>query len=179
MVVARSPHGVCAVSFVDHPGLPAGATDPGSLGAARRTRPVAAAAYEHLRSLRPRCAIDPTPTPDGLADVVRVVHAVVDGRPLDTAPLLPLDPSGTAFQRRVWDTLATIPRGETRTYGELAAALGLPGGARAVGRACGANPLALLVPCHRVIAGDGSLGGYRWGLDRKAALLRVETVPSP
>lgn len=167
------------MSFVDHPGLPGSATDLGSVGAARRTRPVDAAAYEHLRSLRPRCAIDPTPTPDELADVVRVVHAAVSGRPIDAPTPLRLDPSGTAFQRRVWDTLIAIPHGQTRTYGELATALDLPGGARAVGRACGANPLALLVPCHRVIAGDGSLGGYRWGLERKAALLRAEAAAEP
>src|SRR5512135_666218 len=87
---------------------------------------------------------------------------------------LPLDPRGTPFQRRVWEALREIPRGETLTYGELAARLGLPGAARAVGAACGANPISLLIPCHRVVRAGGAPGGYYWGLDRKLALLDLE-----
>ncbi|WP_366554635.1 methylated-DNA--[protein]-cysteine S-methyltransferase [Aquibaculum sediminis] len=87
---------------------------------------------------------------------------------------LPLDIRATAFQRRVWNELAAIPCGETRSYAELAARLGLPKAARAVGGACGANPVALILPCHRVLRGDGALGGYRWGVARKKALLRQE-----
>jgi AraC family transcriptional regulator of adaptative response/methylated-DNA-[protein]-cysteine methyltransferase len=87
---------------------------------------------------------------------------------------LPLDVQATAFQRRVWDALLRIPRGETRTYQRLAEEVGVPKGARAVARACASNRLAVLIPCHRVIAGDGSLSGYRWGQERKAKLLAME-----
>jgi AraC family transcriptional regulator of adaptative response/methylated-DNA-[protein]-cysteine methyltransferase len=87
---------------------------------------------------------------------------------------LAVDPRGTPFQRRVWEALRTIPRGETRTYGEVAAQIGSPGAARAVGAACGANPIGLLIPCHRVVGAGGSLGGYYWGLDRKRELLDLE-----
>jgi O-6-methylguanine DNA methyltransferase len=87
---------------------------------------------------------------------------------------LTLDPRGTTFQRRVWEALRGIPRGETRTYGELAARLGSPGAARAVGAACRANPVSVLIPCHRVVRAGGALGGYYWGLDRKRALLDLE-----
>jgi AraC family transcriptional regulator of adaptative response/methylated-DNA-[protein]-cysteine methyltransferase len=93
-------------------------------------------------------------------------------------PDLPLDIRGTAFQAQVWRALQRIPPGETATYGEIAAALGRPAAVRAVGRACGANPLALLVPCHRVIRKDGDLGGYRWGIERKRALLDRERAAS-
>ena len=89
---------------------------------------------------------------------------------------LPLDLRGTAFQQRVWKELTKIPRGETITYGELAARIGSPGAVRAVGTACGANPAAVVVPCHRVLRGDGALGGYRWGIERKAKLLECEGV---
>jgi AraC family transcriptional regulator of adaptative response/methylated-DNA-[protein]-cysteine methyltransferase len=88
---------------------------------------------------------------------------------------LPLDLQGTAFQKRVWDALRTIPVGERRTYGEVAAALGAPAAARAVAAACAQNPVALAVPCHRVVGKDGGLRGYRWGLARKRALLSEET----
>ena len=88
---------------------------------------------------------------------------------------VPLDPRGTPFQRNVWDALRAIPRGTTITYGELTRRLGLPAGAaRAVGAACGANPISLFIPCHRVITGNGALRGYRWGLERKRELLRIE-----
>lgn len=87
---------------------------------------------------------------------------------------LPLDIRATAFQRRVWNELAAIPYGETRTYAELAERLGLPRAQRAVGRACATNPVALVLPCHRVLRRDGGLGGYRWGVPRKKRLLRQE-----
>ena len=87
---------------------------------------------------------------------------------------LPLDLRGTVFQHRVWSALQQIPTGETITYGELAKRLNVPGGARAVAGACGANPTAVVVPCHRVVAADGGLGGYRWGIERKRALLKKE-----
>ncbi len=87
---------------------------------------------------------------------------------------LPLDIRGTVFQRRVWDELRRIPRGETRTYSEIARAIGAPDAVRAVGSACGANPVALAVPCHRAVRTDGGLGGYAWGLARKKKLLALE-----
>jgi AraC family transcriptional regulator of adaptative response/methylated-DNA-[protein]-cysteine methyltransferase len=87
---------------------------------------------------------------------------------------LPLDIQGTAFQARVWRALQKIPFGKTASYSEIAAALGQPKAVRAVAQACAANKLALLVPCHRVVRSDGDLGGYRWGLERKRALLAKE-----
>jgi AraC family transcriptional regulator of adaptative response/methylated-DNA-[protein]-cysteine methyltransferase len=90
---------------------------------------------------------------------------------------LPLDVRGTAFQLRVWQALSRIPAGSTATYSEIAKRIGVPGSARAVARACASNTLAIAIPCHRVIAGDGSLAGYRWGLERKKALLEREAQP--
>ena len=84
------------------------------------------------------------------------------------------DGSATAFQRDVWDALCGIPYGETRTYGEVARAVGRPGAARAVGTACGVNPWPIVVPCHRVVASDGSLGGYSAGVRWKRFLLELE-----
>jgi AraC family transcriptional regulator of adaptative response/methylated-DNA-[protein]-cysteine methyltransferase len=87
---------------------------------------------------------------------------------------LPLDVRGTAFQQRVWQALRSIPAGRTVGYAELAAQLGMPQGARAVAGACAANPVAIAIPCHRVVRNDGSISGYRWGVDRKKALLERE-----
>lgn len=87
---------------------------------------------------------------------------------------IPLDIRSTAFQRQVWEYLQKIPRGETRSYGQVAKDLGRPTAQRAVARACASNPVALLIPCHRVVRGDGGLGGYRWGVDRKRAILERE-----
>jgi AraC family transcriptional regulator of adaptative response/methylated-DNA-[protein]-cysteine methyltransferase len=93
-------------------------------------------------------------------------------------PQLPLDVRATAFQARVWEALTAIAPGTTTSYGELARALGDPNATRAVARACAANPVALLIPCHRVIAKDGDLRGYRWGVERKRALLARERSAS-
>jgi AraC family transcriptional regulator of adaptative response/methylated-DNA-[protein]-cysteine methyltransferase len=87
---------------------------------------------------------------------------------------LPLDVQATAFQLRVWEALRQIPYGETRSYAQVAQALGEPTAARAVARACASNRVALVIPCHRVVRGDGDLSGYRWGVNRKAALLATE-----
>lgn len=87
---------------------------------------------------------------------------------------VPVELVGTAFQHRVWEALMKIPAGQTRTYAELAQDIGQPRAARAVARACAGNRVAVLVPCHRIVRGDGSLGGYRWGLPRKQALLENE-----
>ncbi len=103
---------------------------------------------------------------------VRAVLRAIDGAPAD--PRLDLDLQGTAFQLRVWRALQAIPRGQQRTYADLARAIGQPAAARAVGRACATNPVSVLVPCHRAVGSDGALHGYRWGLKRKAALLRNE-----
>jgi len=92
---------------------------------------------------------------------------------------LPLDVRGTDFQRRVWAAVAAIPYGETRAYAEIARAMGRPAAARAVGAANGANPLPLVVPCHRVIGSDGSLAGYGGGLDVKRKLLEMEKQETP
>ena len=88
---------------------------------------------------------------------------------------LPLDLRGTAFQLQVWNALRAIPVGETVSYQSLANTLGKPGAVRAVARACAANKLAIVVPCHRVVRSDGGLSGYRWGATRKARLLRQES----
>jgi AraC family transcriptional regulator of adaptative response/methylated-DNA-[protein]-cysteine methyltransferase len=87
---------------------------------------------------------------------------------------LPTDVAATAFQRRVWEELRTIPPGTTRTYSEVARSIGRPSATRAVARACATNPASIVVPCHRVVRRDGALGGYRWGLDRKKSLLERE-----
>lgn len=88
---------------------------------------------------------------------------------------LPLDVRGTAFQQRVWQALRAVPSGATVSYAELAARIGLPSGARAIAGACAANPVAVAIPCHRVVRQDGTLSGYRWGVERKAALLKRES----
>ncbi len=109
---------------------------------------------------------------DGLRDTAIVLASAVRGE--GEAGALPLDLQGTAFQIRVWESLRAIPGGETRTYSEVAQQIGSPRAVRAVASACAANAAALAIPCHRVIRRDGSLGGYRWGLDVKAALLLAE-----
>ncbi len=89
-------------------------------------------------------------------------------------PSLPLDIRATAFQRRVWEALQKIPRGETRSYSAVAKNIGMPKATRAVARACATNPVAVAIPCHRVVRQDGELGGYRWGIERKEQLLAME-----
>ena len=91
---------------------------------------------------------------------------------------LPLDLRATAFQIAVWQQLLKIPSGQTRTYSQIAAAIGKPKATRAVASACASNPAALAIPCHRVVRKDGTLGGYRWGIERKRALLQRETADS-
>jgi AraC family transcriptional regulator of adaptative response/methylated-DNA-[protein]-cysteine methyltransferase len=106
---------------------------------------------------------------DTVAKVVGLVEAPALG--LD----LPLDVRGTVFQQRVWEALRQIPSGATVSYAELAARIGLASGARAIAGACAANPVAVAIPCHRVVRNDGSLSGYRWGVERKRALLERES----
>jgi AraC family transcriptional regulator of adaptative response/methylated-DNA-[protein]-cysteine methyltransferase len=107
----------------------------------------------------------------GMQAHVDSVLALLGGEP---AASLPLDVRATAFEWRVWQELSQLRRGETRSYSELAKAIGQPSATRAVANACGANPVALVIPCHRAVRQDGTLGGYRWGLDRKKTLLARE-----
>jgi AraC family transcriptional regulator of adaptative response/methylated-DNA-[protein]-cysteine methyltransferase len=103
--------------------------------------------------------------------VNQIVEHLAGSRPnLD----LPLDIQATAFQRQVWEALRAIPYGSTSSYSEVAKAIKRPGAVRAVARACATNPVALVIPCHRVVREDESLGGYRWGLERKQGLLERE-----
>jgi len=148
ILLAATDHGVCAISFGDSDG----------------------ALLESLRREFPDATLR-------RGDVVlrRWVRALLDQlhgeRPL---PQLPLDVQATAFQRRVWEHLRSIPYGTAKSYGEVARAIGQPSSARAVARACASNPVAVAIPCHRVVRGTGDLGGYRWGLERKKALLAME-----
>jgi len=103
---------------------------------------------------------------------VKEIVQRTEGQPPQTE--LPLDLQATAFQRRVWQELQRIPLGATRTYSQVARALGKPNAVRAVAHACARNPVSVVVPCHRVIRGDGNLAGYRWGLSRKQRLLDQE-----
>ena len=109
---------------------------------------------------------------DNLKELKAKILSFIEGEA--SLARLPLDIRGTVFQRRVWDELRRIPRGETRTYQEIARSIGAPDAVRAVGSACGANPVALVVPCHRAVRTDGGLGGYAWGLRRKKKLLALE-----
>ena len=115
---------------------------------------------------------DWSPNPNAFNDAVDQLNAYFAGKL--TAFDLELELRGTEFQRRVWQALLTIPFGETRSYGEIAAQIGALGAARAVGLANGHNPIAIIVPCHRVIGASGSLTGYGGGLDRKRSLLALE-----
>ncbi len=111
----------------------------------------------------------------GDADFERIVAAAVgfvEGAQQEFT--LPLDVRGTAFQQRVWQALRDIPAGKTASYSEIAARIGAPGSVRAVAGACAANRIAVAIPCHRVVRTDGSLSGYRWGVERKRALLQRE-----
>ncbi|MEM9568055.1 MAG: methylated-DNA--[protein]-cysteine S-methyltransferase [Cyanobacteria bacterium P01_E01_bin.34] len=113
--------------------------------------------------------------PTNAAPVVNWMHQLANYLSGGAWPELPTAIAGTEFQQQVWQSLRQIPVGTTMTYGELARKLGKsPAAARAVGRACATNPAALVVPCHRVVGSTGNLTGFRWGLDRKRALLELE-----
>lgn len=150
LLVAATERGVCSVALGD--------TDAELQDALRREFPGA----------------ELEPAGGELDDWARAVVAAAEGHA--PAPDLPLDLRATAFQLRVWRALREIPRGSTRSYGEIAAAIGSPGAARAVGRACAGNPVALVIPCHRAVRGDGAHGGYRWGAERKQRILEAETA---
>ena len=123
-----------------------------------------------LRQEYPRAEI--VPATDTFERWVKEIVQRVEGKPPRME--LPLDLQATAFQRRVWQELQQIPRGSTRTYSQVAKAVGNPKAVRAVARACATNPVCIVVPCHRVIREDGNLAGYRWGLSRKQQLLAQE-----
>jgi AraC family transcriptional regulator, regulatory protein of adaptative response / methylated-DNA-[protein]-cysteine methyltransferase len=116
-------------------------------------------------------------------DWIKKILNLITGTESD--PHLPLDIRGTAFQQQVWQALQKIPYGAIRTYTDIAQDLGKPKAVRAIANACGANPVALIIPCHRVVRNDGSLGGYRWGIERKQKLIEQENLklinntPSP
>ena len=147
LLVAATERGVCAVTL---------GSDPDELEAA-------------LRREYPRAAI--TRDDASLAHWAHDIARHVEGSPLDP---IPLDVAGTDFQWEVWRALQSIPPGSTRSYRDIAVAIGRPTAARAVARACASNRVALLIPCHRVVRGEGTLGGYRWGVERKRALLATE-----
>lgn len=132
------------------------------------------ALVEQLAREFPQARLEPMPpAARGAFDTwMRALAAHLEGDP--AAPELPLDLRGTAFQLRVWNYLRSIPRGDVVSYAEAARALGAPTATRAVASACARNRIAVLVPCHRVVRGDGGLGGYRWGLPRKRALIDAE-----
>jgi AraC family transcriptional regulator of adaptative response/methylated-DNA-[protein]-cysteine methyltransferase len=123
-----------------------------------------------LRSEYPEAAL--TPGGREASAWVRAIVRYLDGGAPGVD--LPLDVQATAFQRRVWGALRRIPCGTTQSYGEIARGLGRPTAARAVARACATNPVSLVIPCHRVVREDGGMGGYRWGIERKKALLAQE-----
>lgn len=125
---------------------------------------------ENLQKLFPRAALvnDGAKLEKPLAQVVAFVESPQSG--LD----LPLDIHGTAFQERVWEALRQVPAGQTVSYTDLARDIGSPSAVRAVARACAANKLAVVIPCHRVLRSDGGISGYRWGVERKRALLHME-----
>ena len=147
VVVASTKKGICCVQFLD------GSTPEVVLGA------------EFPRAMLVR---DQRPT----KEVAQVIRGLALGMPVRIS--LPVDLRGTLFQQQVWEELRKIPIGTTRSYSEVAEGLGRPSATRAVGRACATNRVAMLVPCHRVVRGDGNLSGYRWGAERKKALLQSE-----
>lgn len=134
-----------------------------------------AATSEGIHALRPVQAPQPpwpaTPSPDASHPWFVQALACLDDPHLAPPPLAP---HGTRFQLAVWAALRAIPRGHTRHYAAIAASIGHPAAARAVAAACAANPIAILIPCHRVVRRDGNLAGYRWGLDLKGFLLGLE-----
>lgn len=149
-LVAESERGICAILLGD---------DDATLVA-------------DLHALFP--AAQDVPADANFQQRVREVIVAINSR--DASLSLPLDIRGTAFQQQVWQALRTIPCGETVSYQQLASAIGKPKAVRAVASACGANKLAIVIPCHRVIRGDGALSGYRWGIARKAQLLQREAT---
>lgn len=151
VVMAATARGICSVQFA----------------ASRKT------AVQSLADRFPNAERIPSPDSPDLQSCIEQLQDFL-AKP-GALPDLPLDLRGTAFQRKVWRYLQAIPTGETRSYAQVATDIGHPKAVRAVGTACGNNRVAVLVPCHRVLRGDGTLGGYRWGLDTKRELLQRES----
>lgn len=151
MLVAATERGLCAVRFGEPEAL-----------------------VTELRAEYPKAELREDAAP--LQEYMAGIEAHLAGQ--NPALQLPTDAAGTEFQHRVWEALRAIPYGETRTYSDIAEALGDPNAVRAVARACATNPVALVVPCHRVVRKGGNLAGYRWGLDRKKKLLEQEAPAS-
>jgi AraC family transcriptional regulator of adaptative response/methylated-DNA-[protein]-cysteine methyltransferase len=149
VLVAATGQGICAIDFGD----------------------TAEALEENLRRRFPKAEFK-NPDPRFTAMIAKVLAFLEN--PPRSRPDLPLDVQGTAFQRRVWLALQEIPPGDTVSYAGIASRIGEPKAARAVAKACAANPIAVAIPCHRVVRGDGQLGGYRWGVERKRVLLERE-----
>ena len=156
LLVAGTSSGVCAVKLGD---------DSGALLAELKAEFPAAVLTE-------AATVDSPAGGNGLRKWVSALLQYLEG--IGTDIDLPLDVVATAFQWRVWRKLQAIPAGETRTYQDMAGDLGQPSASRAVGRACATNPVAPIIPCHRAVRKDGGLAGYRWGLHRKEALLKME-----
>ena len=152
MLLAATDQGVCSVQF--------GESDRALEGALRQE-------YRQADLVR---------SDKALAGWVRALQGSIRGRQVQA---LPLDIQATAFQRLVWEQLRAIPYGATRSYGEIARSIGHPTAARAVARACATNPVAVAIPCHRVVRGNGDPGGYRWGIRRKQKLLALEDRRRP
>ena len=159
LLVAASERGICTVTIGD---------DDATLTAGLRAE-FTDAAIERVDTGRD----------DWLAATIANVAADLGFGKATTTSVPPLDICATAFQWRVWQALQRIPRGQTRSYGQIAAQIAAPRSVRAVANACARNRLAIIVPCHRVIREDGSLGGYRWGIERKRALLAREAQAVP
>jgi O-6-methylguanine DNA methyltransferase len=127
-----------------------------------------------LKPLQKTCNIKPLKDDAAFKDLVRLLKRYLNGEKLRID--IPFDLKGTSFEKKVWKALLKIPYGKTKSYGEIAKEIGLPNGARAVGNACGKNPIPIIIPCHRVIAGNDGLGGYTGGIGIKKRLLRIECV---
>jgi len=148
MLIAATDRGICSIQF--------GRTDGELIAGLKREFPFAVRKTDE----------------GGLQSWVEALLDQMRGQGLDST--LPLDIRATAFQRRVWTYLQSIPFGATKSYSEVAKAIGKPRACRAVARACATNPVAVAIPCHRVVREDGSMGGYRWGMSRKKTLLDIE-----
>mgnify|MGYP003444436049 CR=1 FL=1 len=127
-----------------------------------------------ISSLQKTYNIKPVKDDAAFKDLVKLLKRYLNGEKLRID--IPFDLKGTSFEKKVWKALLKIPYGKTKSYGEIAKEIGLPNGARAVGNACGKNPIPIIIPCHRVIAGNGGLGGYTGGIGIKKRLLRIEGV---
>jgi AraC family transcriptional regulator of adaptative response/methylated-DNA-[protein]-cysteine methyltransferase len=157
MMIAATGKGICAISFAD--------SDAELQQGLMREFPFATRRQDDAAMSKWR----------GHLTRLMCVETAAPGCPrIKSHPQLPLDIRATAFQRRVWEALQKIPRGETRSYSEVANKIGMPKATRAVARACAINPVAVVIPCHRVVRQDGTLGGYRWGIQRKEQLLTME-----